>query len=100
MTHLHFGAEDDMCVPAVCEAKYATELLHRELADVSDLELWRLGRFARGVRRWIKRRAAEETDLGAHLELNHLDLVCYDGWLGALVEGRVEHLDRVGMKLV
>ena len=41
-----------------------------------------------------------ETDLSTHLELDHLDLVGYDGGLVAFVEGRVEHADGVGMELV
>jgi hypothetical protein len=38
--------------------------------------------------------------LGAHLELDDLDFVGNDGRLCAFVEGRVEHLDGVGMELV
>ena len=41
-----------------------------------------------------------ETDLSTHLELDHLDLVGYDGRLVALVEGGIEHLDGIGVKLV
>ena len=41
-----------------------------------------------------------ETDLSTHLELDHLDLVGYDGRLVALVEGGSEHLDGIGVELV
>ena len=38
--HLNFRPEDDMCIAGVREAEYATKLVHRELANVPDLELW------------------------------------------------------------
>ena len=41
-----------------------------------------------------------ETDLSTHLELDHLNLVGYDGGLVALIEGGGEHLDCIGVELV
>ena len=40
------------------------------------------------------------TYLGSHLQLDDLYPVGYDGRLVALVEGRLEHLDGIGMELV
>ena len=78
-THLYFRPQHNMCIPCIRETKYPSKLVHGQLANIPNLQLRRLR---------------------AHLELNNLDLVCYDRGLGALVEGGVEHLDRVGMKLV
>ena len=40
------------------------------------------------------------TNLGAHLQLDDLDLACNYGRLISLVERIVEHLNGIGMKLV
>ncbi len=41
-----------------------------------------------------------ETYLSAHLQLYYLNPICYDRGLVALVEGRLEHLDGIGVELV
>lgn len=56
---------------------------------------WDTSRSATGAKRWWR-----QTHLSTHLQFNHLDFVCYDRGLVTLVEGRVEHLDGVRMKLV
>ena len=68
-----------MCIPFIGQPKYTTKLIHGELSDITNLEL-------RGLR--------------AHLQLDDLDLVCYDRGLVALVEGGVEHLYGIGVELV
>ena len=46
------------------------------------------------------RDGAGHTHLSPHLELDYLDFVCYDWRLVALVKRGVEHLYRIGVKLV
>ena len=40
------------------------------------------------------------THLSPHLKLDNLDFVCYDWRLAALVKGTLQHLKRIGVKLV
>ena len=76
---LDLGLENKVGVAGVCEAKYSAELVDSKVADVANLELG---------------------GLSAHLELNYLDLVRNNGGLCALVEGGVEHLNGIVVKLV
>lgn len=78
-TYLDFCAQDNMCIPFIRQPKDPTKLVHCQFADISDLEFW-----------WLR----------AHLQLNNLDPVCYDGRLVTLVEGGIEHLYGIGVKLV
>lgn len=41
--HLNLGTEYDVCVTGVGQPKYTTKLIHGEVANVTDLELGRLG---------------------------------------------------------
>ena len=91
-----------MCVTRVREAEYAAKLIHRELANIPDLELWWL-RDAHTTRPQVSAGGGQrlaETDLSTHLELDDLDLVGYDGRFVALIEGGGEHLDGIGVELV
>jgi len=52
----------------------------------------------------VRRAAASRTRGGpylrSHFQLDDLDFVCYDGRFVSLVEGGVEHLDGIVVKLV
>lgn len=87
-----------MCIPLVCQAKYTTKLVHRELPDISDLELGGLGVCSQPPT--TRYTICTTTHLCAHLKLHDLNLVCYDRRLVALVEGGIEHLYRIGVELV
>lgn len=42
-THLHFRPQDDMSIPFICQTKDPTKLVHRELANIPNLQFGRLG---------------------------------------------------------
>jgi len=41
-TYLDLSLENEMCVTSVGHAEYAAKVVGREVANVADLELWRL----------------------------------------------------------
>jgi hypothetical protein len=92
--HLDFGTEDDVCISGVSEAKYSAKLIGGELPYITYLQF-----------RWLKAWSEDKwmswaTDLEAHLEFDDLDGICEDGGLLSLVEGCVEHLHGICMKLL
>jgi len=93
--HLHFGLEYDMCISCLSNPKYAAKVIRGQVANIPNFEFWRLSVvMSRDLRQ------LGNTHLSAHLELNDFYLVSDDGRLVALVEGIIEHLDGIGVKLV
>ena len=97
-THLDLGPQHNVRIPSICQAKNPSELVHRQLADVANLQLWGLPYDT--LLRSRPKGLLRETYLCAHLQFHNLDPIRYDWRLVALVEGRLEHLDGIGVKLV
>lgn len=77
-SHLNFGLEYDMRIPSIRQPKNASKLIDCEIANIPDFELWRFR---------------------AHLQLDDLDLVRYDGWFITFIESVVEHVDCICVEL-
>lgn len=87
-----------MGISGVCQPEDTTELIHSEFSDITYLELRRLVWRTNSLN-CLQECERMDTHLGAHLQLHNLYLVCYDWRLVALVEGRLEHLNGIGMEL-
>lgn len=96
-TYLYFGFEDEVSVAGIRQTEYASKLIHGEIANIPNFEF---GRLMHGEWDEYDDGQRAKTDLGAHLQLDDLDLVCDDGRFVALVERVVEHLNGIGVKLV
>jgi len=77
-TYLDLCLEHEMRIASISQSKNAPKLIDSQIADIPDLELWRLG---------------------AHLQFDDLDLVCNDGGFATLIESIIEHVNCVGVEL-
>jgi len=68
-----------MSISGISQPEYSSELIRGELSDISNLQLW---------------------GHSAHLQLDHLDFICYDWGFIAFIKGSIEHLNGICMKLI